>query len=105
MDITIGKTLLMHLISGPWWDQTSSSLNRPCDRPIYFENEQDSAFPSNSHKKHGCSVGFAEDIGDHLTQKILTEDTHVIIWSAMRSALHTSPNQRLSPPSRGGSSR
>ena len=44
-------------------------------------------------------VGFADNKGDHLTWKILTDDTNtIIIRSAVRSATKTSPNLRLDPP-------
>ena len=44
-------------------------------------------------------VGFADNKGDHLTWKILTDETHQIITrSAVRSATKTTPNLRLDPP-------
>ena len=43
--------------------------------------------------------GFAENKGDQLTWKILTDDTKtIIIRSAVRSATKTSPNLMLDPP-------
>ena len=70
--------------------------------PIYYkvdENESDHRFPSQSNEKRGHWVGFADNKGDHLTWKILTDDTNtVIIRSAVRSATKTSPNLRLDPP-------
>ena len=45
-------------------------------------------------------VGFADNQGDSLTWRILTEDTHkIIIRSGVRSALRTTTNQRLASPS------
>ena len=70
--------------------------------PIYYkvdENEPDHRFPSQSNEKRGHWVGFADNKGDHLTWKILTDDTStIIIRSAVRSATKTSPNLRLDPP-------
>ena len=70
--------------------------------PIYYkvdESEPDHRFPSQSNEKRGHWVGFAENKGDQLTWKILTDDTNTtIIRSTVRSAIHTSPNLRLDPP-------
>ena len=70
--------------------------------PIYYkvdESEPDHRFPSQSNQKRGHWVGFAENKGDQLTWKILTDDTNtIIIRSAVRSATKTSPNLRLDPP-------
>ena len=70
--------------------------------PIYYkvdENEPDHRFPSQSNEKRGHWVGFADNKGDHLTWKILTDDTNtIIIRSAVRSATKTSPNLRLDAP-------
>ena len=69
--------------------------------PIYYkmdESEPDHRFPSQSNEKRGHWVGFAENKGDQLTWKILTDDTNtIIIRSAVRSATKTSPNLRLDP--------
>ena len=70
--------------------------------PIYYkvnESEPDHRFPSQSNEKRGHWVGFAENKGDRLTWKILTDDTNtIIIRSAVSSATKTSPNLRLDPP-------
>ena len=70
--------------------------------PIYYkvdESEPDHRFPSQSNEKRDHWVGFADNKGDHLTWKILTDDTNTsIIRSAVRSATKTSPNLRLDPP-------
>ena len=70
--------------------------------PIYYkvdESEPDHSFPSQSNEKRGHWVGFADNKGDHLTWKILTDDTNtIIIRSAVRSATKTSPNLRLDQP-------
>ena len=69
---------------------------------IYYkvdENEPDHRIPSQSNEKRGHWVGFADNKGDHLTWKILTDDNNtIIIRSAVRSATKTSPNLRLEPP-------
>ena len=61
--------------------------------PIYYkvdESEPDHRFPSQSNEKRGHWVGFAENKGDQLTWKILTDDTNtIIIRSAVRSATKT----------------
>ena len=63
------------------------------------ESEPDHRFPYQSNEKRGHWVGFADNKGDHLTWKILTDDTNtIIIRSAVRSATKTSPNLRLDPP-------
>ena len=51
------------------------------------ENESDHRFPSQSDEKRGHWIGFADNKGDHLTWKILTDETQqIIIRSAVRSA-------------------
>ena len=50
-------------------------------------------FPSSSNEKKGYWVGFADNQGDSLTWRILTEDTQkIIIRSGVRSALRTNTN-------------
>ena len=70
--------------------------------PVYYkvdDSESDHRFPSHSSEKRCHWVRFADSKGDHLTWKILTDDTKtVIIRSAVRSATKTSPNLRLDPP-------
>ena len=70
--------------------------------PVYYkvdENEPDHRFPSQSNEKQRHWVGFADNKGDHLTWKILTDETNQIITrSAVRSATKTSSNLRLDPP-------
>ena len=72
--------------------------------PVYYRidsSEPDLNFPSSSNEKKGYWVGFADNQGDSLTWRILTEDTHKIsIRSGVRSALRTTTNQRLASPSR-----
>ena len=61
--------------------------------PIYYRidsSEPDLNFPSSSNEKKGYWVGFADNQGDSLTWRILTEDTQkIIIRSGVRSALRT----------------
>ena len=66
-------------------------------------SEPDLNFPSSSNEKKGYWVGFADNQGDSLTWRILTEDTQkIIIHSGVRSALRTTTNQRLASPSGEG---
>ena len=63
----------------------------------------DLTFPSSSNEKKGYWVGFADNQGDRLTWRILTEDTQeIIIRSGVQSALRITTNQRLGPPSGEG---
>ena len=72
------------------------------DASVYYkvdQHEPDHRFPSQSNEKRGHWVGFDDNQGDHLTWKILTDDTNtIIIRSAVRSATKTSPSLRLDPP-------
>ena len=74
--------------------------------PIYYRidsSEPDLNFPSASNEKKGYWVGFADNQGDSLTWRILTEDTQkIIIRSGVRSALRTTTNQRLASSSGEG---
>ena len=74
--------------------------------PVYNRidsSEPDLHFPSLSNEKKGYWVGFADNPGDCLTWRILTEDTQkIIIRSGVRSALRTTTNQRLASPSGEG---
>ena len=74
--------------------------------PVYYRidsSEPDLNFPSSSNEKKGDWVGFADNQGDSLTWRILTEDTQkIIIRSGVRSALRTTTNQRLASPSGEG---
>ena len=74
--------------------------------PVYYRidsAEPDLNFPSSSNEKKGYWVGFADNQGDSLTWRILTEDTQkIIIRSGVRSALRTTTNQHLASPSGEG---
>ena len=74
--------------------------------PVYYRidsSEPDLNFPSSSNEKKGYWVGFADNQGDSLTWRIITEDTQkIIICSGVRSALRTTTNQRLASPSGEG---
>ena len=74
--------------------------------PVYYRidsSEPDLNFPSSSNETKDYWVGFADNQGDSLTWRILTEDTQkIIIHSGVRSALRTTTNQRLASPSGEG---
>ena len=74
--------------------------------PVYYRIEfskPDFHLPSSSNEKKGYWVGFADNSGDRLTWRILTEDTHkIIICSGIQSALSTTTNQCLASPSGEG---
>ena len=74
--------------------------------PVYYRidsSEPDLNFPSSSNEKKGYWVGFANNQGDCLTWRILTEDTQkIIIHSGVQSALRTTTNQCLASPSGEG---
>ena len=74
--------------------------------PVYYRidsSEPDLNFPSSSNEKKGYWVGFADNQGDSLTWRILTEDTQkIIIRSGVRSALRTTTNQCLASSSGEG---
>ena len=74
--------------------------------PVYYRIDSSEPFlnfPSSSNEKKGYWVGFADNQGDSLTWRILTEDTQkIIIHSGVRSALRTTTNQRLASPSGEG---
>ena len=71
-------TDISHLLHFSFWE------------PVYYkvdENEPDHRFPSQPNEKKGHWVGFANNKGDRLTWKILTDETNQIITrSAVRSA-------------------
>ena len=81
-------------------------LHFSCYEPVYYRidsSEPDLNFPSSSNEKKVYWVGFADNQGDSLTWRILTEDTQkIIIRSGVRSALRTTTNQRLASPSGEG---
>ena len=74
--------------------------------PVYYRiefSEPDFHLPSSSNEKKGYWVGFADNPGDRLTWRILTEDTQkIIICSGIQSALRTTTNQCLASPSGEG---
>ena len=74
--------------------------------PVYYRiefSEPDSHLPSSSNEKKGYWVGFADNPGDRLTWRILTEGTQkIIICSGIQSALRTTTNQCLASPSGEG---
>ena len=74
--------------------------------PVYYRIESSEpvlTISSSSNEKKGYWVGVADNQGDSLTWRILTEDTQkIIIRSCVRSALRTTTNQRLASPSGEG---
>ena len=74
--------------------------------PVYYRiefSEPDFHLPSSSNEKKGYWVGFADNPGDRLTWRILTEDTQkIIICSGIQSALRTTTNQCFASPSGEG---
>ena len=72
--------------------------------PVYYRiDSSEPDLNSSSNEKKGYWVGFADNQGDSLTWRILTEDTQkIIIHSVIRSALRTTTNQRLASPSGQG---
>ena len=98
---TLDETTPLQALTGQVPD-ISHFLHFSFWEPVYYkvnENESDHRFPSQFNEKGGHWVGFADNKGDHLTWKILTDETQCIITSlALRSANKTSPNLRLNPP-------
>jgi hypothetical protein len=43
-------------------------------------HDNDSPFPSTSKECHGRWVGVSENVGNFMTFKILTDDTHKVIY-------------------------
>ena len=73
--------------------------------PVYYRidsSEPDFHFPSSSNGKKGHWVSFADNPGNRLTWRILTEDTQKIICSGIRCALRTTTHQCLASPSGEG---
>ena len=74
--------------------------------PVYYRiefSEPDFHLLSSSNEKKGYWVGFADNPGDRLTWRILTEDTQkIIICSVIQSALRATTNQCLASPSGEG---
>ena len=61
---------------------------------VYYLKE-DNTFPSESKEGYGRIVGISEHVGNALTWKILTEDTHKVIYrSRVRPADPDDPNLR-----------
>ena len=72
----------VHIGKGTWWLPTLTT-----------------DFPPNLMRREAIGLALSDNQGDHLTWKILTDDTNtIIIRSAVRSATKTSPNLRLDPP-------
>ena len=84
----------------------SFMLHSSIYEPVYYRidsSEPDLNFTSSSNEDKGYWVGFADNPGDRLTWRILTEDTQkIIICSGIQSALRTTTNQSLASPSGEG---
>ena len=100
--------VLNHLASPTLQDicPVQASAGTSPDITVYYiidSSEPDINFPSSSNGKKGHWVGFADNPGDHLTWRIITEDTQkIIVCSGIRSALRTTTNQHLASPSGEG---
>ena len=74
--------------------------------PVYYRiefSEPDFHLLSSSNEKKGHWVSFADNPGDRLTWRILTEDTQkIIICYGIQSALRSTTNQCLASPSGEG---
>ena len=74
--------------------------------PVHYRidsSEPEFHFPSPSNENKGYWVDFADNPGDRLTWRILTEDTQkIIICSGIQNALRTTTNQCLASPSGEG---
>jgi hypothetical protein len=55
--------------------------------PVYY-HDNDSPFPSASKECHGRWVGISENVGNFMTFKILTDDTHKIIYCSNLCSAH-----------------
>jgi hypothetical protein len=60
--------------------------------PVYYHDD-DSPFPSTSKECHGRWVGISENVGNFMTFKILTNDTHKVIYHS-NLRLARDPNAR-----------
>ena len=60
-------------------------LQFPFWHPVYFKNK-DNSFPSESKERRGRIVGFAENVGDGPTFKVLDDEIHKILY---RSTVHS----------------
>ena len=70
--------VMSHFLHFSFWD------------PVYYkvdENELDHKFPSQSSEKRQHWVGFAENKGDQLTWKILTEETQQYLLDLLSEVL------------------
>ena len=87
---TLKGICAVHALEGTTPD-ISFMLHFSFYEPVYYRidsSEPDLNFPSSSNEKKGYWVGFADNQGDHLTWRILTEDTQkIIIRSGIQSAL------------------
>ena len=82
---------ITHLLFFPFWDE------------VYYRVDpaepNSGSYPSSSDEKLGHWVGFAHNVGDSFTWKILTQDNQIIYRSAVRRVESTTPNLRVDRPS------
>ena len=99
---TLQGICLVQALQGTTSD-ISFMLHTSFYEPVYYRIEfskPDFHLPSSSNEKKGYWVGFADNPGDRLTWRILTEDTQkIIICSGIQGVLRTTTNQCLASPS------
>ena len=61
-----------------------SSLLRFQRYQLAYYKQNNIEFPSNTREKKGCFVGIAEKNGHAMTYKIITDDTHKIIYHSKK---------------------
>ena len=78
---------ITHLLFFPFWDE------------VYYRVDPSEptsgSYPSSPDEKIGHWVGFAHNVGDAFTWKILTADNVIIYRSAVRRVASTTPNLRV----------
>ena len=82
---------ISHLLFFPFWDEVYYRVDpsEPSSGP----------YPSSTDEKLGHWVGFAHNVGDAFTWKILSADHHILYHSAVRRVASTTPNLRVDRPS------
>ena len=82
---------ISHLLFFPFWDEVYYRVDpsEPSSGP----------YPSSTDEKLGHWVGFAHNVGDAFTWKILSADNHILYRSAVRRVASTTPNLRVDRPS------
>ena len=82
---------ISHLLFFPFWDEVYYRVDpsEPSSGP----------YPSSTNEKLGHWVGFAHNVGDAFTWKILSADNHILYRSAVGRVASTTPNLRVDRPS------